>query len=38
MFFDGALAPGHDGALHPDRARPGLGIAVKRPDVARYAA
>ncbi|MFI5274786.1 MAG: enolase C-terminal domain-like protein, partial [Ktedonobacterales bacterium] len=36
MLFDGALTP-RDGALHPDRARPGLGLEFKRADAARYA-
>jgi len=36
LLFDGALTP-VDGALHPDRARPGLGIEFKRADAARYA-
>ena len=36
MFFDGALTP-VDGALHPDLARPGLGLEFKRQDAARYA-
>jgi L-alanine-DL-glutamate epimerase-like enolase superfamily enzyme len=37
MLFDGALSP-DDGALRPDRSRPGMGIAFKRDDAARYAA
>jgi L-alanine-DL-glutamate epimerase-like enolase superfamily enzyme len=36
MLFDGALHP-VDGALRPDRSRPGLGLALKRADAARYA-
>jgi L-alanine-DL-glutamate epimerase-like enolase superfamily enzyme len=36
MLFDGALKP-IDGALHPDLARPGLGLEFKRADAARYA-
>ncbi|MDQ2742867.1 MAG: mandelate racemase [Chloroflexota bacterium] len=36
MLFDGALTP-VDGALHPDRSRPGLGLEFKRADAARYA-
>ncbi len=36
MLFDGALTP-IDGALHPDRSRPGLGLEFKRADAARYA-
>ncbi len=35
MFFDGALTP-HDGALRPDRARPGFGLELKAKDAARY--
>ncbi|HEY1268544.1 MAG TPA: enolase C-terminal domain-like protein [Candidatus Binatia bacterium] len=37
ILFDGALAP-EGGALRPDRSRPGMGIAFKRADAARYAA
>ncbi len=36
MLFDGALTP-IDGALYPDRSRPGLGLELKRQDAARYA-
>jgi L-alanine-DL-glutamate epimerase-like enolase superfamily enzyme len=36
MFFDGALQP-VDGALIPDRSRPGVGLGFKRADAARYA-
>jgi L-alanine-DL-glutamate epimerase-like enolase superfamily enzyme len=36
MFFDGALEP-VDGALRPDRARPGLGVELRRGDAARFA-
>lgn len=36
MLFDGAPTP-VDGALRPDRTRPGLGLALKTPDAARYA-
>jgi L-alanine-DL-glutamate epimerase-like enolase superfamily enzyme len=36
LLFDGALTP-VDGALHPDRSRPGLGIEFKRADAERYA-
>lgn len=36
MFFDGALRP-QDGALCPDRSRPGLGLEFKRADARRYA-
>jgi L-alanine-DL-glutamate epimerase-like enolase superfamily enzyme len=35
MFFDGAARP-HNGALRPDRGRPGLGIDLKRADIERY--
>ena len=35
MFFDGALTP-RDGALRPDRSRPGLGLELKEKDAARY--
>ncbi len=37
MLFDGALTP-EGGALRPDRSRPGMGMAFKRADAARYAA
>jgi L-alanine-DL-glutamate epimerase-like enolase superfamily enzyme len=37
MLFDGAIEP-KDGLLHPDLARPGLGLEFKRADAARYAA
>ncbi len=36
MLFDGAPVP-VDGALRPDRARPGLGLEFKRADAARFA-
>jgi L-alanine-DL-glutamate epimerase-like enolase superfamily enzyme len=36
MLFEGALTP-VDGALHPDRSRPGLGLEFKRADAQRYA-
>jgi L-alanine-DL-glutamate epimerase-like enolase superfamily enzyme len=36
LLFDGALTP-IDGALHPDRSRPGLGLELKRTDAARFA-
>lgn len=36
MLFDGALTP-IGGALYPDLARPGLGIALKRQEAERYA-
>ena len=36
MLFDGAPAP-RGGALHPDLARPGLGLAFKHADAKRYA-
>jgi L-alanine-DL-glutamate epimerase-like enolase superfamily enzyme len=37
MLFDGAPAP-VDGALRPDRPRPGLGLEFRRSDAARFAA
>jgi L-alanine-DL-glutamate epimerase-like enolase superfamily enzyme len=37
MLFDGVLEP-HDGALVPDRSRPGLGLELKRADAQRWAA
>jgi L-alanine-DL-glutamate epimerase-like enolase superfamily enzyme len=36
MLFEGALTP-VEGALHPDRSRPGLGLEFKRADAASYA-
>jgi L-alanine-DL-glutamate epimerase-like enolase superfamily enzyme len=36
LLFDGAVNP-VDGALQPDRARPGLGLDLKRADAERYA-
>jgi len=36
MLFDGVLTPVH-GALQPDLSRPGLGLAFKHADAARYA-
>jgi L-alanine-DL-glutamate epimerase-like enolase superfamily enzyme len=36
MLFDGA-ARARDGVLEPDRSRPGLGLAFRRADAARYA-
>ena len=36
MFFDGAPQP-TDGALVPDRSRPGFGLEFKRVDAARFA-
>lgn len=36
MLFDGTLTP-VDGALHPDRSRPGFGLEFKEKDAARYA-
>jgi L-alanine-DL-glutamate epimerase-like enolase superfamily enzyme len=36
MLFDGVLSPVH-GALQPDLSRPGLGLAFKHADAARYA-
>ena len=35
MLFDGVLEP-EDGALRPDRTRPGHGLELKRPDAERY--
>jgi L-alanine-DL-glutamate epimerase-like enolase superfamily enzyme len=35
LLFDGAPEP-VDGALHPDRSRPGLGLELKRADAERY--
>ncbi|MNK47709.1 L-rhamnonate dehydratase [compost metagenome] len=35
-LFEGALIP-LDGSLRPDRSRPGLGIALKRADAAKFA-
>jgi len=37
MLFDGFLEP-EEGALRPDRSRPGLGVELKRADAERYAA
>jgi L-alanine-DL-glutamate epimerase-like enolase superfamily enzyme len=36
MLFEGAAQP-TDGALMPDRSRPGLGLEFKRADAARFA-
>ncbi|HVA89185.1 MAG TPA: enolase C-terminal domain-like protein [Chloroflexota bacterium] len=36
MLFDGAATP-VDGALHPDRSRPGLGLEFKRADAVPFA-
>lgn len=36
MLFDGALTP-VNGALRPDRSRPGLGLELKQADAARFA-
>jgi len=36
MFFDGALTP-VNGALRPNRTRPGLGLEFKRADAGRFA-
>lgn len=36
MFFDG-VASAENGALAPDRTRPGLGLVLKRADAARWA-
>jgi L-alanine-DL-glutamate epimerase-like enolase superfamily enzyme len=35
MLLDGTLQP-IDGALRPDRSRPGFGLELKRPDAERY--
>jgi L-alanine-DL-glutamate epimerase-like enolase superfamily enzyme len=35
-YFDGAVTPKH-GQLEPDCSRPGLGLALKKRDIARYA-
>ena len=35
MLFEGALTP-KDGALHPDLARPGLGLEFKRADAREF--
>jgi L-alanine-DL-glutamate epimerase-like enolase superfamily enzyme len=37
LIFDGVLEP-VDGALRPDRSRPGNGLALKRADAERFAA
>jgi L-alanine-DL-glutamate epimerase-like enolase superfamily enzyme len=37
LLFDGVLEPA-DGALRPDRSRPGNGLELKRADAQRYAA
>ena len=37
MLFDGAPQP-VNGALAPDRSRPGFGLEFKRADAARFAA
>lgn len=34
-IFDGVLTP-EDGALRPDRSRPGLGLELKRQDAEKY--
>jgi L-alanine-DL-glutamate epimerase-like enolase superfamily enzyme len=36
MLFDGAQAP-QDGALRPDRSRPGLGLELREAEAARFA-
>ena len=36
LLFDGALVP-VDGALRPDRTRPGIGLTLKDRDAARFA-
>ncbi len=37
MLFDGVLEP-RDGALHPDPARPGMGLELREADAERWAA
>jgi L-alanine-DL-glutamate epimerase-like enolase superfamily enzyme len=37
LFFDGVVEP-RDGALWPDRSRPGNGLELKREEVAQWAA
>ncbi len=37
MLFDGAIGA-RNGALEPDRSRPGLGLELRRADARRYAA
>jgi hypothetical protein len=37
MLFDSVLEP-EGGALRPDRARPGHGLALKRDEAKRWAA
>jgi len=36
MLFDGVLEPDYDGALRPDRSRPGHGLAFKWTDADGY--
>ncbi len=36
MFFDGFRAASSDGCMHPDFARPGLGIELKQKDAEQY--
>ncbi|MBV9103477.1 MAG: mandelate racemase [Candidatus Eremiobacteraeota bacterium] len=36
MLFDGTMEP-HDGALHADLSRPGIGLELKRADAERFA-
>jgi len=36
MFFDGFREAASDGAMHPDFARPGLGIELKTSDAERF--
>jgi L-alanine-DL-glutamate epimerase-like enolase superfamily enzyme len=36
MAFEGVLHPDPDGVLRPDRARPGLGLTVKKGDLERF--
>ena len=37
LLFDGFVEP-EDGAVRPDRGRPGHGLELKRADAERYAA
>lgn len=37
MLFDGFRAASKDGCMHPDFARPGLGITFKQKDAEKYA-
>jgi hypothetical protein len=37
MLFDGFREAASDGAMHPDFARPGLGVEFKQQDAERFA-